>query len=871
MGRYTEPIERLLPRVQKPTRYIGGEWNSVMKDPARIDVRLALAFPDTYELGMSHLGLRILYHLLNSRREIWAERVFCPWTDMEAELRAHRIPLTTLESGTPLSEFDILGFSLQYELNYTNILTMLDLGGVPLWAADRQEGDPLVIGGGSMAFNPEPLAEFFDGILVGDGEDLILDFVDRYRSLRAAGASRAEILRGLSVVEGVYVPSLYSTAVDPETGFVLPQPSPGVPFPVKRRILYDIDRYPFPDDVVVPFSEIVHDRVSVEIMRGCTVGCRFCQAGIIYRPVRERSPESIQAVVAKSLARTGFDEVSLTSLNSGEYGGVADLIGDLMDGFQEDRTSLSLSSLRPSSLNERIAGQIRRVRKTGFTMAPEAGSQRLRDVINKGTSERDILFGAENAFRQGWELLKLYFMIGLPTETDADLQGILDLAHKILRLGKQHAKRVARITVSASSFIPKPHTPFQWLPMDRMEALREKQSRIRSGLRSPQIQFKWHDVEISWLEGIFAKGDRRLGRTLHRAWELGCRYDGWTEQFRYRDWVAALEETGVDPESFLHRRLRIGARHPWDHIDSGVSERYLAGELEMSLTSVPTDTCGIDKCYGCGSFARQCLSGELVPGRMGESAEVEPPAPIPPPPAPRPRFRYRARYHKLGRMRFLSHLELTRTMIRAFRRAGISLSHSEGFHPMPRMAFASALAVGVESTGELLDFETTEPMDLGSIAGRINPCLPDGLGLEEMAAMTVGAISLGDLVNAARYAVRLVPAPAAAALERDLTERLRAAPRRVITRKRKGKQEEVDVLPSIVRIFATGDGEIEMILRMGGAGTARPDDVIRGLYGTEAAPSRILRKELLVLRENELLSPLACTAGGAGPLAPAAR
>ncbi len=858
MSRYTDVLDGILPRVQKPARYIGGEWNAVVKDPGRVEVRLALAFPDTYEIGMSHLGLRILYSLLNSRPEIWAERVFCPWNDMEAELRSGGVPLTSLESETPLREFPIVGFSLQYELNYTNILTMLDLGGIPLKACDRGESDPLVIGGGSMAFNPEPLADFFDCILVGDGEELILDFVDRFRRLRREKVPRRDLLRELAAVEGVYVPSLYPASVDPRTGFVLPQPGSSAPFPVKRRILYDIDRYPFPDDVVVPFSEIVHDRVSVEIMRGCTVGCRFCQAGIIYRPVRERSPESIKAVLEKSLKRTGFDEVSLTSLNSGEYGGVSDLIADLMDDFQEDRTSLSLSSLRPSSLNERIAEQIRRVRKTGFTMAPEAGTQRLRDVINKGTSERDILFGAENAFRQGWELLKLYFMIGLPTETDEDLQGILDLSHRILRIGRLHAKRGARITVSASSFIPKPHTPFQWLPMEPMEVLREKQARIRSGIKGSNIQFKWHDVEISWLEAVFAKGDRTLGRTLLRAWERGCRYDGWTEQFRYRDWVEAFNETGVDPERFVSQRLEIGSRHPWDHIDSGVSERYLARELELSLTAVPTDTCGIDKCYGCGSFARQCLSGELVPGTMGEKGTVDPPAPVPPLPAPRPRHRYRARYHKQGRMRFLSHLELSRTLLRAFRRAGVPLSHTEGFHPMPRLAFASALAVGVESTGEYLDFETVEAMDPTALPDRINACLPSGLGLDEMAGVEAGTPSLGDLVNAARYAVRLDRLPGGGAPGEDLKARMLASPRLVVTRERKGRTEELDILPSILQISADRNGEIEMLLRMGGTASARPDDVIRGLYGPEAQAVRIVRKELLVLRADRMLSPMDC-------------
>ncbi|MCI0658310.1 MAG: TIGR03936 family radical SAM-associated protein, partial [Acidobacteria bacterium] len=393
--------------------------------------------------------------------------------------------------------------------------------------------------------------------------------------------------------------------------------------------------------------------------------------------------------------------------------------------------------------------------------------------------------------------------------------------------------------------------------MERMEALREKQARIRSGLKNPAIQFKWHDVEISWLEGIFAKGDRTLGRALLRAWERGCRYDGWTEHFRYREWVEALNETGVDTSRFLYQRLEVGSRHPWDHIDSGVEERYLAKELELSLTSRPTDTCGIDKCYGCGSFARQCLSGELVPGKMQENSEVEPPRPVPPPLPPPPRYRYRARYHKLGRMKYLSHLELSRTILRAFRRAQVPLSYTEGFHPMPRVAFASALAVGVESQGEYLDFEAIRPIFPEPLRNQINDCLPRGLALDQVAEVESGAQSLGDLINAARYSARLEAPISSAWLARDLEERLGGVTELKVTRERKGRQEEVDVLPSIHRIAAAEDGTLEMVLRVGGSGAARPDDVIRGLFGP-AASARITRQDLLVLREGEVLSPMAC-------------
>ncbi|HZE89033.1 MAG TPA: TIGR03960 family B12-binding radical SAM protein, partial [Verrucomicrobiae bacterium] len=599
-------LEQILPEVEKPARYLGGEHNSVVKDPKGVRVRACLAFPDVYEIGMSHLGLRILYSVLNRRDDMALERCFTPWPDMEKALRKHALPLTSLESRTPLGAFDVVGFSLQYELCFTNVLLMLDLAGIPFRTRDRGEGAPMILGGGPVAFSPEPVADFFDAFLIGDGEEAFPKLLEAYADMKEAGRSRGEMLKAFARLPGVYVPSLYATAEDPHCGLdYVTGPDPAAlaageappPFPVRRAVLDDLNKYPFPSDTIVPHAEIVHDRVSIEIARGCTEGCRFCQAGIIYRPVRERTAESILESALDSLEETGYDEVSLTSLSPADYSCLPDLVEKVMDRMVDSRVGVSVSSLRPYGLTEQLAKQISRVKKSGFTIAPEAGTQRMRDVLNKGITEEHILQAAHNAFGEGWDLIKTYFMIGLPTETDEDLLAMIEIAEKIFRIGRDRLSKAKggpgvtpRLHFSASSHVPKPHAPFQWAAMEPIEALYAKQRYISTRVRNRNIKFKKHHVETSHLEAVMSRGDRRLSKVIEIAYAKGCRFDGWTEHFRWNEWCAAFEEAGVPMQKYLDA-IPLEATLPWDHIDTTVLKEFLVREWKRALKSMVSPAC----------------------------------------------------------------------------------------------------------------------------------------------------------------------------------------------------------------------------------------------------------------------------------------
>lgn len=603
--------DSILPRVQKPTRYMGNEINAVSKDHTRCSIKVALAFPDLYEIGMSHLGLKILYHVVNNRDNWVAERVFMPDADMEDILRQEAIPLFSLETSAPLSTFDVVGFTLQYELSYATILHMLAMGGIPLLAENRGEAHPLVAGGGPGAFNPEPLASFFDFFIIGDAEEALPQVLDVLE--QAQSSSRAEKLLLVSRVTGVYVPSLYRPELDGSGRLTATLPvRDDAPKIVRRAVVSDLNAAPYPTDIVVPYSGIVHDRLVLELFRGCTRGCRFCQAGIIYRPVRERTPDKLKELAREMVSATGYDELALSSLSSGDYSAMAQLVNELGSELAKEGVSLSLPSLRLDSFSSELAEQVQRVRKSGLTFAPEAGTQRLRDVINKNISEEDLISAVTDAFSSGWSGVKLYFMIGLPTETDEDLQGIADLAQKVAAAYRRAGCRgKPRITVSASVFVPKAHTPFQWQGQISRDEILRRQNLLRQALRNSGAQFQWHGAETSLLEAALARGGRELAPVLARAMELGCKLDGWDEHFSFDAWQQAFTDNGLDLQQIAARDYDVDETLPWDHIDSGVSKHYLRKEYRLAMEGKVSPDCR-ESCLGCGMAL--LLQGEKEKG-----------------------------------------------------------------------------------------------------------------------------------------------------------------------------------------------------------------------------------------------------------------
>lgn len=623
--------EQILPRVRKPSRYLGNEWNAIVKPWDAAKVHMVFAFPDLYEVGMSHLGLQILYGLINSSPDLLMERTFMPAPDMEEELRKNGLPLFSWESYRPLADFDVIGFTLQYEMTYSNILRMLKVAGIPWRSAHRGDGHPLVIAGGPVATNPEPLADFIDCFLIGDGEELLPRFLRRVAELK--GQKRREQLIQLAQIPGVYVPSLYQAEFGENGAMVGLRPQlPDLPLPIVRQVLTKFDEAYFPDRPIVPFMEVVHDRIMLEVMRGCTRGCRFCQAGMIYRPVRERGLKTLLEQARQLVASTGHREISLASLSTADYSSVGPLAEALVSAYGQQGVGVSLPSLRVDAFSVDLAKQIQKVRKTTLTFAPEAGTQRLRDAINKNVTEDDLLEAVKAAFSAGWMGVKLYFMIGLPTETIEDLDGIANLARKVVRIGEGMVRPKGRleVTVSASSFVPKPHTPFQWEPQNRLEELRQKQAHLQRALRGRHLKFHWHDPELSMLEAVFSRGDRRLGAVLEAAVNAGARLDSWSEYFRFDTWRQAFIATGVDPKDYAYRRYQDDETLPWDHIDVGVSKRFLVREHRRAIAGVATGDCRGADCTGCAVCQRLGVDLELQPlpggGPANDSgAEDQPP------------------------------------------------------------------------------------------------------------------------------------------------------------------------------------------------------------------------------------------------------
>ena len=907
------PYAHFLDQVQKPSRYVGGEHGEVVKRWEDVSARMCLAFPDIYDIGMSHLGFKILYSILNRHEKLLAERAYAPWVDMEAQLRERGEPLRSLETWRPLSDFDVVGFSLQFELTFTNVLTMLELGGIPLRSADRGEDDPLVLAGGPTATHAEPLAPFIDAVVIGDGEEKTPEILLTWSSLKAAGMPRRERLVELAKLGGVYVPCLYETVLEPETGMqVVAAPTdPSLPFPIERVMLEDLNDHPFPHDGPVAATETIFDRVSVEIARGCTEGCRFCQAGMIYRPVRERSPESILESITRAVKEGGYDEASLTCLSTADYSAIHPLVKAVMKDLEGERVSLSVSSLRAYGLDEDLLDELKKVRATGLTFAPEAGTQRMRDVVNKNVTEEQLMMTAQRVFERGWSRMKLYFMIGLPTEEEEDVRGIVQTGARARAVGRRAQKgKGPEVTVSVSIHVPKPHTPFQWAAMDPRDVVRQKQSWLSADARESRVKLRMHSSEGSWIEGVLSRGDRTLADVIEHAYRGGARFDSWDELLAPEAWADAFEATGVEPARFLGT-IPLSARLPWDHIDVGLEEGFLAREYRKALTDRLSPPCGkaagmfvhhtnaVDAtadarrlvCYDCGVacdmtqmreerlvFLRQLGAETPPPPREARDPnERATPKHRKPPEtavqgAPR---RVRLRFAKLGRAAYRGHLDLVRVLPRIFRRAGMPLFYSRGFHPKPEMVFAPALSLGISSLGEYVDvkLDSDVAFDLTDLPERLNAVSELGLRFLDVAALGENDKRVTKVCDEAIY-VAGIPHSVLEGLGLGDVATMQAraevamAGPLVAHRMIEGIGKKVDVGHYLLGVEVGAGADVleeagiggalvpvRLRLRITGSGAAKPTEVLEVLFGEKDLPCRLVREALLAHADGETVAP----------------
>lgn len=874
---------QLLPRVSKPNRYLGHALGQTPKPLSAAEVKVLVAFPDAYEIGLSNLGIRILHHILNGRPDTACELTFAPWPDAEAEMRRLGIPLFSLDSQTPAAEFDVLGFSLQYELQYTNVLMMLDLAGVPRRTVDRHAGHPLVIAGGAQAFSPEPMAEFVDAFVIGDGEEVIHQVVDLVKLAKREGWSRPKLLRRVAHLPGTYVPSGYDTVRSIE-GWLAPRALPGFPERVFSTYVKELKQEYYPPMPLVPVGEITHDRLSVEVMRGCTRGCRFCQAGMINRPVREKPAQQVVGEVLRGLQGTGLEEVSLISLSTTDHTQIVEQVNALADLLCPTRVQLSLPSTRPDNVPVDVARRIAAQKKGTITLAPEAGSQRMRNVINKNHTEAELLASVATAASEGYTGAKLYFMCGLPTETDEDLRAILELGHKAWQAARDAGNKSFRITVSVSPHVPKPHTPFAWAAQVSTDELNRRLGVLREAVKGRPITLKYRDAETSLLEGVFTRGDRSLGRIVEAAYERGCRFDAWSEHLRYATWLDVFADHGLDPERCLLERSP-DVDQPWDVIQSPVTKKFLVRDLRRAEKAGVIDDCRLeDVCFSCG--VQDCNQRPWV-RQPHEPLDVDKAIASLPAPAFGRRSRangrhggnataggvatstrFRVVFAKGASMRFLSHLDLMRTWERTLRRSALPLAFTQGHHPHIKMSFGPPLPLGFRSRAEVFDLELTRPPGV-DLAERLNAVLPDGLQVVEFRPILFKTPSLMSQLEGASYRVRfpgsylaeagIDPAVLAQTLD-ERVHRLLSQEVVVVRRQNEDKVREFDARPCIVALQVGTDeppAVLDLDLRFTLRASARPDDLL-GLLIPEADPRTVdvERTELWADREGRRSDPL---------------